>query len=78
MTQRALAYVCSSFTLIASASLLATAQASPTAANSQSATLLVAAKSKAGGCGAYMYWGAKDHKCLDARTKSKSEPFWPF
>jgi hypothetical protein len=69
-----------SLSFAVSTAVLATAEASPIvgATVHQSAIVLAAGKNKPGECGAYMYWGAKEHKCLDARTKSKEGPFWPF
>jgi hypothetical protein len=63
-----------SIAALAATYLYAAAQASPlspgrlTSSNVQQ----VAGKSAPGRCGLHMYWSAKDHKCMDARSKSKS------
>lgn len=29
-------------------------------------------------CGTYMYWSAKEKKCMDARVKKSTKPWSPF
>ena len=29
-------------------------------------------------CGTYMYWSTKEKKCVDARLKKSTKPWYPF
>jgi uncharacterized low-complexity protein len=53
--------------------LIAGAVTLPALDDASSGTVVLAAtKSKPGSCGTNMYWSAKSGKCMDARSKSKS------
>ncbi len=52
-------------------SLLATAQASPPGEHHVHRVATHHHAGRPGTCGENMYWGSKEHHCVDAREKSK-------